>query len=214
MSDLIKQGNQKISPQEIETLLMNHESVEQAAVFGVPHQRLGQVAVAAVVFKEDKKASESDLKSFALDRLEEYKAPRHVVFAYELPKEEDGSLLREKLHEQLSELITPGFVPPETETESRLAAIWAEMLEVEQVGRFDNFFIKGGDSSLAEQTLSRINKDLNTKLTQRQFFLNPSPSELGYIIDKSRPKANTAEFGELLSEIDSLSEDDLLKHLE
>jgi hypothetical protein len=210
----VNQGGRAIAPGEVEAVLMEHEAVRQVVVFGVPHKRLGEVVAAAIIFKPGKRASESQLKTFALERLDSFKVPCQVVFVYEIPKAPTGEIQRSLLHERFSQLLMPGYVPPESESEFRITVAWSELLGIEQVGRFDNFYIKGGDSLLAEQALAKINGRMGSKVTPMQFFLNPTPSELGYVIDKTRPKADTKEFNELLSEIESLSEDDLLKHLD
>jgi oxalate---CoA ligase len=214
LKEQINQGGEKISPREIDEALMDHEAVHQAVAFGIPHKRLGEAVAAAVVLKEGERASEAKLKSFASKRLADHKVPRQIVFLDKIPKGPTGKLQRIGLHEKLKVFLEPGLVPPETETEYRLAAIWSEILNIDEVGRFDNFFIMGGDSILATRAVSRINEDLKTDISISQMFLAPTPGDLGYLIDEAQAGANNDDFSQLLTEIEDLSDEEAQKLLD
>lgn len=226
LKELINQGGEKISPREIDEALLDHEAVHQAVAFGVPHQRLGEAVAAAVVFNVGKHASEAELKSFVSKRLADFKVPRQIVFTDQIPKGPTGKLQRIGLHEKLAPLLQVGFIPAATETEFKLASLWGEVLGISDVGRFDNFFMRGGDSILATQLVMRINKDFATDLPLSQLFLYPSPADLGFVMDERmqqevrqegmgiKSSADDAAFKQLLAEVEDLADEDVLKFLD
>ena len=101
LKEIINRGGEKISPLEVDEVLMDHPAVGQAAVFSVPHAKLGEEVAAAVVLKDGATADESMLRRFAETRLAAFKVPRHVVILDEIPKGATGKLQRIGLAERL-----------------------------------------------------------------------------------------------------------------
>src|SRR6185436_7188878 len=78
----------------------------------------------------------------------------------------------------------PGeYVAPQTEVEEIVAGIWATLLGVPQVGRYDNFFHLGGHSLLATQVVSRVREALQVELTVRSLFEHPTVNQLSLDIE-------------------------------
>ena len=75
------------------------------------------------------------------------------------------------------------YEAPQGETETVLAAIWAEMLGMERISRSDNFFNLGGHSFLALRVMSEINRRLKLHLTAPTFFLHPTIEQLAREIE-------------------------------
>jgi len=94
LKEIINRGGEKISPREVDEVLMDHPAVAQAVTFAVPHPKLGEDVAAAIVLKEGASASEADIRSFARERLMEAKVPRTVVLLDEIPKGATGKLQR------------------------------------------------------------------------------------------------------------------------
>jgi acyl carrier protein len=98
-------------------------------------------------------------------------------------------------------------VAPRTELESRLAAIWAEVLKVGQVGVTDDFFSLGGHSLLVTQAFARIRKELQARITLRDVFEAATVEELAARIEAGRRSAITREkasrLGALMAELES-----------
>ncbi len=94
LKELINQGGEKISPREIDEVLLDHPSVEQAVAFAAPHDKLGEEVMAAVVLAEGKSATQRELREFAASRLADFKVPRQVVFLDKIPKGPSGKLKR------------------------------------------------------------------------------------------------------------------------
>ncbi|MSO88712.1 MAG: AMP-dependent synthetase [Rhodospirillaceae bacterium] len=94
IKELINRGGEKISPREVDEVLMDHPAVAQVVTFAVPHDKLGEEVAAAVVLREGQEANERELRDFAAKRLADFKVPRKIVFLPEIPKGATGKLLR------------------------------------------------------------------------------------------------------------------------
>ena len=94
LKELINRGGEKISPLEVDEILMDHPAVQQVVTFGMPHDKLGEEVAAAVVLREGKSATERELRDFAAGRLADYKVPRRIVLVAEIPKGATGKLQR------------------------------------------------------------------------------------------------------------------------
>ena len=94
LKEIINRGGEKISPREVDEVLMDHPAVEQVITFAVPHDKLGEDVAAAVVLREGASVTEKELREFASRRLADYKVPRKVLFLAEIPKGATGKLQR------------------------------------------------------------------------------------------------------------------------
>jgi acyl-CoA synthetase (AMP-forming)/AMP-acid ligase II len=101
LKEIINRGGEKISPREVDEVLMDHPSVEQCVTFSVPHDKLGEDVAAAVVLREGAQASEKDLREFAAIRLADFKVPRKILILAEIPKGATGKLQRIGLAQKL-----------------------------------------------------------------------------------------------------------------
>jgi acyl-CoA synthetase (AMP-forming)/AMP-acid ligase II len=94
LKELINRGGEKISPSEVDEVLMHHPGVHQAVTFSIPHDKLGEEVAAAVVLHEGQAASDHDLKAFAAEHLAHFKVPRKIIFVREIPKGPTGKVQR------------------------------------------------------------------------------------------------------------------------
>ncbi len=101
LKEIINRGGEKISPREVDDVLMTHPAVAQAVVFAMPHNKLGEDVAAAIVLREGKEASDKDIREFAAERLAAFKVPRKIVLLEEIPKGATGKLQRIGLAEKL-----------------------------------------------------------------------------------------------------------------
>jgi acyl-CoA synthetase (AMP-forming)/AMP-acid ligase II len=101
LKEIINRGGEKISPREVDEVLMDHPAVRQVVTFALPHDKLGEDVGAAVVLREGASATEKQLREFAATRLAPFKVPRRVVFLDEIPKGATGKLQRIGLAEKL-----------------------------------------------------------------------------------------------------------------
>ena len=101
LKEIINRGGEKVSPLEVDTVLMDHPAVAQVVTFGMPHAKLGEEVAAAVVLREGAALDERGLRDFAAERLAQFKVPRRIVFLAEIPKGATGKLQRIGLAEKL-----------------------------------------------------------------------------------------------------------------
>ena len=101
LKEIINRGGEKISPREVDEVLLDHPAVAQVVTFAVPHDKLGEDVAAAVVLAEGSEATEREIRDFASERLADMKVPRKVIFLEEIPKGATGKLQRIGLAEKL-----------------------------------------------------------------------------------------------------------------
>jgi acyl-CoA synthetase (AMP-forming)/AMP-acid ligase II len=101
LKEIINRGGEKISPKEVDVVLMDHPAVQQVVTFAVPHDKLGEDVGAAVVLREGMEATPAEIRDFASERLADFKVPRTVLILDEIPKGPTGKLRRIGLAEQL-----------------------------------------------------------------------------------------------------------------
>jgi len=101
LKEIINRGGEKISPREVDEILMDHPAVSQCVTFAVPHDKLGEDVAAAIVLREGAEAGERDLKGFASERLAAFKVPARIVILDEIPKGATGKLQRIGLAQKL-----------------------------------------------------------------------------------------------------------------
>jgi acyl-CoA synthetase (AMP-forming)/AMP-acid ligase II len=92
LKELINRGGEKISPREIDELLLTHPAIAEAVCFGVPHPRWGEEVSAAVVVREP--VTEADLLAFCRERLAEFKRPKQIHITQTIPRTATGKIQR------------------------------------------------------------------------------------------------------------------------
>jgi len=101
LKEIINRGGEKISPREVDEVLMDHPAVSQAVTFALPHDKLGEDVAAAVVLGEGETAGEAEIRAFVAGRLADFKVPRKLLILDEIPKGATGKLQRIGLAEKL-----------------------------------------------------------------------------------------------------------------
>jgi len=94
LKEIINKGGEKISPLEVDNVLMDHPLIEQAVCFGYEDKMLGEDIAAAIIVKEGKNCSETDVKTYAQEKLAKFKIPKKIFFVNEIPKGATGKLQR------------------------------------------------------------------------------------------------------------------------
>ncbi len=94
LKELINRGGEKISPSEVDDVLLHHPAVQQCVTFAIPHDKLGEEVAAAVVLREGTAATDHDLKEYAALHVAHFKVPRKIVFVREIPRGATGKLQR------------------------------------------------------------------------------------------------------------------------
>ncbi|QOT00746.1 amino acid adenylation domain-containing protein [Brevibacterium sp. JNUCC-42] len=163
---------------EIEHQLLDFPSMKEAVVLVKQDKKEDDYLVAYVVCEEELNAAE--VKQFLLKRLPEYMVPNTFIRIEEMPLTTNGKLDRKALPvPQVTELTQKAtYVKPQTEIERKIADIYKEVLEVESVGLYDNFFDIGGNSLKLIRIYSRLSKALGKELTVATLFRYPTVASL------------------------------------
>ena len=90
LKEQINRGGEKISPVEVDEVLLRHPAVAEAITFAIPHDKLGEEVGAAVVLAEGQEVSERDLRAYLSEQLAAFKVPKRIVFVTEIPKGATG----------------------------------------------------------------------------------------------------------------------------
>jgi acyl-CoA synthetase (AMP-forming)/AMP-acid ligase II len=101
LKEIINRGGEKVSPREVDEVLLQHPAVAQAVAFAVPHERLGEEVAAAVVLAEGASADEKELREHAAKHLADFKTPKHIIILDDIPKGATGKVQRIGLAEKL-----------------------------------------------------------------------------------------------------------------
>jgi oxalate---CoA ligase len=108
IKDLINRGGEKISPAEVEAVLLEDPAVAETAVFGVPDPKYGEEVAAAVVLRDNCDASK--LQEFCRERLADFKVPKFIHITSALPKNVMGKIKRRDVAARFKEFKAPGAV--------------------------------------------------------------------------------------------------------
>ena len=100
VKDMVIRGGENISCIEVETAIYNHPSVQEAAVFGIPEERLGETLCVAICLKPSMQLTEQDLNDFLKDKLAAFKIPSFVQIGFEeLPRVASGKFSKTQLRD-------------------------------------------------------------------------------------------------------------------
>ena len=190
--EIINRGGEKISPIEIDQVLLAHPAVAEAIAFAVSHASLGEDIAAAVVLKKQVAATELELQQIVASRLADFKVPRQIIIVDALPTTATGKIQRIGLAEKLGVVETDQnpdtgrtvAVTPRTQTENALTRIWSAVLGLD-VGLDDNFLHLGGNSIHTAQIISRVRESLGAELSFAGFFEAPTVAAMARAIAKT-----------------------------
>ncbi|AVI86535.1 amino acid adenylation domain-containing protein [Pseudomonas syringae pv. tomato] len=168
----------RIELAEVEQALMAQETVASAAAM-VREDRPGlKKLVGYLVAKSDCTLNIVDIKEHLRRTLPDYMVPTTFVILPTLPLTPSGKVDKRSLPQPENDNHENQYVAPRSDAERQLAAIWASVLNLSQVGITDDFFELGGHSLLATQVVSRIRKQLNVDMALRTLFEAPTIEQL------------------------------------
>jgi len=101
LKEIINRGGEKISPLEVDAVMLAHPEIAQVVCFAVPHPKLGEEIAAAVVLKEGSSLDERAIRDFTAQSVADFKVPRSVVILDEIPKGATGKIQRIGMAEKL-----------------------------------------------------------------------------------------------------------------
>ena len=167
IKEIINRGGEKISPREVDEVLLDHPAVAQALCFAAPHSLLGEEVAAVVVLHEGASTTELELRNFAASRLADFKIPRTILFRKEIPKGPTGKPQRIGLAEKLAVRFDIQQEPrqrdqtrPRTPIEQLITDIAQKVIRLPNIGMREDFFQLGADSILITQVLAVFTRQL------------------------------------------------------
>ena len=172
---------------EIETALSQHPAVQQAVVLARDDVAGEKSLVAYVVPKQAMTLTGDALRDVLREQLPDYMLPSAFVLLNALPLTPNGKVDRRALPapDASPSDHTVEFVAPETTLEKKLAEIWAQVLGIERIGIYDDFFTLGGHSLKATQIIYRINQAFLVDLPLRSLFQDPTIAGLSLLIEET-----------------------------
>ncbi len=169
----VKFRGYRIELEEIEAALAQYDGVEEAAVL-LREDSPGNPRLVAYVVISSGGPDTGALREALSDSLPSYMVPSAWMTLDAFPLNTQGKVDRDRLPAPdagAAPARSSGFVAPVTPMETRLAAIWADVLELECVGLHDNFFDLGGHSLLLMQVIGEIEKQLDLKMNPGELVL-------------------------------------------
>lgn len=177
LSELINRGGEKIAPAEIESALLRHPAVAEAAAFAISHPRLGEDVAAAIIVRPGARTTPEELREFSQRELASFKVPRHIVILDQLPKGATGKVQRRRLRKSLHGLPDRQGAAPvpvvrqgSVDLESELLTLWRRLLKSDAVTLDDDFFASGGDSLLAMEMLIQLEQLIGQAVPEKILF--------------------------------------------
>ena len=178
---------------EIESVLLAHGGVREAAVVDLPDGDTRRLAAYVATRSNGAPAPDDrELAAWVAARLPEHMVPAAFVRLDTLPTTPSGKVDRKALPAPDWRASSAPYEAPTTPTEHAVAAIWSTLLDVEEVGRADDFFALGGHSLLAGRALTRLRSQLEIEVPLRALFEHPTLAGFAARIDVLRAEAGAS----------------------
>jgi amino acid adenylation domain-containing protein len=205
LDNQVKIRGHRIEPGEIEAALNQHPGVKEVVVVARARDSSEErELVSYIVLHQDSAASASDLRSLLRQRLPDYMIPSAFVFLSALPLTPNGKVDRSKLPppDDSRPAIDQGFVEPRSEIEKLVAQVWREVLKLEKIDVYENFFDVGGHSLLATRVISRIRDLFHIDMPLRTVFEAPTIAGLVQVVEAELQSSQKIERQAILPRLD------------
>ena len=191
----VKIRGYRVEPGEIEAVLARHENVDQNVVVARRDASGEHRLIAYLVLAGKAQTQPAELRRFLAESLPEYMIPSVFVVLEELPRTPNAKIDRNALPDPDYRDVSSGagYVAPAGATESALASIWQGVLNLERVGRNDNFFDLGGHSLLVVQVQNRIQTGLGRTVSLVDLFRHPTIAALAAFLDSGSKTSSRVE---------------------
>jgi amino acid adenylation domain-containing protein len=193
---------------EVEQALLALAGVREAVVRTWEGQPEGQRVVAYLVPDSSPAPTAGALRRALAERLPAAMIPATFVVLDALPLTPSGKVNHQALPPpgRARPQLETAFVAPRTPVEQRVAEIWAEVLDLEQVGVHDGFLDLGGDSLRASQVLSRVAGIFQVSLPPQALFAAPTVAEMAVVLVQHQAEmVGEAALEQLFAELEALS---------
>jgi len=208
----VKLRGHRIELGEIEAALEQHPVIHQAAALVQEDSRGDKRLSAYIVCRQDSSLDIAEMIDFLRGCLPEYMIPADWFKLDAMPLSPNGKIYRRGLSSaRQSKLVKERiFDPPRTLIEHVLADIWADVLEVNEVGIHDNFFEIGGHSILASLLVSRLREIFQIELPLRTFYEAPTVAKLAEIMTRGPDQGmRVQKIAELLTSVAGYTDDEV-----
>lgn len=181
MDQQIKIRGYRVELGEVETVMLSFKSIQQAAAIAIDDSKESKSLVGFYI--ADDEISKVELREFMLKRLPDYMTPSYLVQVDQMPLTSSGKLDAKALSDFIEEAAaTDEYVAPKTEVEMKVAKIWMKVLNRQQIGIYDNFFLVGGDSISMMKIISELTKEFKVDIGFREYMEAKTLSALAAII--------------------------------
>ena len=205
----IKVRGNRVEVAEIEMTIQDIDCIKEAVVIAREDQTGEVRMVAYVTLRGEKLVTGEELRRSLLEKLPDYMIPSTFVTLNDLPLTPNGKVDRLALPEPGRErpsLESP-FVAPRTPIEDTLAAIWEEVLELDQVGIHDNFLHLGGDSLRTTRVIARVYDAFQLDLSVRSLLEAGTVADMALVLLQNLAgKISIADLDHLRVELEANSE--------
>ena len=174
----------RIEPGEIQSVLIEHDSVRDAVVVACREGRREARLFGYVVADPERPVAADELKRHIQSKLPDYMIPAAIVALDRFPVTANGKLDRVALPEPTRPDFVGGneFVPARTRVERQLAKIWTEVLDVPGIGMTDNFFYLGGNSLSAAWLFTQVENVFGVKLALATLMSAPTIEQMARVL--------------------------------
>lgn len=201
----------RIELDEIESMLQQCEGVDRAAVV----LRDGPAPGGSRVIAFCCGAGDTDSTRTQLARcLPDYMIPTTIAWLASVPQSAAGKTDYKSLPMESQALPQQTSTPPQTPMEIALAEMWCEVLGCAAVGRHDHFFDLGGNSLMAARLFARLQQRFDVQLPLREVYSRPTIAALAEAIVNHRAETDADDIGNLLGQLDALSDDEVIRALD
>ncbi len=175
---------------EIEAVLSEHQGVKDAVVVAREDRKGDKRLVAYFIPVDDQGPTIGELRDYLRRQLPDYMVPATFVRMEVFPLTPSGKIDRRRLPQPEFDrrALEAEYVAPRNDIEEKLVAIVSDLLDIEKVGVYDNFFDLGGHSLLATQFISRIRTSFELELPLRTLFENPTIAGVAQAIEVERKR--------------------------
>jgi amino acid adenylation domain-containing protein len=213
----VKIRGYRVELDEIEMTLLELPGIKEAVVTALNNNSGDERLVAYVVPKTNPGPNVSKMRQFLEDKLPDYMIPTTFITLDALPLTDTLKVDRKALPKPngLRPEIAAPYAAPENSIEESLVKIWAEVLELDQIGIHDNFFDLGGHSLTAFRVISRVIQTFQLKLPIKLLFDSPTVAEMALVIAGNQAELVTHdELERMLSEVKSISDEEAQRRVD
>ena len=209
----VKIAGLRIDLDELIQVLREYPGIMDAVITIVDDSFQNKQIYAYIITEQSDSLSIKDIKTYLRSKLPAYMVPSRFMFIHEIPVLESGKLDRDRLPsiEDVRPDIDVVYAEPRNEMEKMIVEIWCEILKIDRVGIYDNFFDLGGQSLMATQMVSRIRSTLGMEIPLHILFeTTPTVEQTAAAIERYQlEQYEPDDLEKLLAEIESMPQEEL-----